>query len=48
MVTWILISSVAVIVAIVGCATIWRYDRLRAEQISQDSTRSTPRQAGQR
>jgi hypothetical protein len=36
---WILFSSVSMIVAIVGCATIWRYDRQRADAISRDTTR---------
>ena len=31
--TVILISTVAIIVAIVGCATIWRLDASRAEEI---------------
>lgn len=42
--TWILLSSVAMVVAIVGCATIWRFDRLRAEAISHDRTRFETRQ----
>lgn len=37
---WILLSSVALVVAIVGCASIWRFDRLRAEAISHDKARS--------
>jgi hypothetical protein len=41
--TWILISSAATIVAIVGCATIWRFDRSRAQEISRDRTRFEPR-----
>jgi hypothetical protein len=41
--TWILISSAAAIVAIVGCATIWRFDRLRAQEISRDRSRFEPR-----
>jgi hypothetical protein len=36
---WILFSSVAMVVAIVGCASIWRFDRLRAEAISHDKSR---------
>jgi hypothetical protein len=33
MVSVILISTAAVIVAIVGCAVIWRLDALRADEI---------------
>ncbi len=40
--TLIVISSMAIIVAIVGCATIWRFDRLRAEEIAQDRERIEP------
>lgn len=45
MVVWILFSSVAMVVAIVGCASIWRFDRLRAEAISHDTARLESRQA---
>ena len=31
----ILISTVAILVAIVGCAVIWRLDALRADEIAQ-------------
>ena len=33
MVSVILISTAAIIVAIVGCAVIWRMDALRADEI---------------
>ena len=33
MVTVILISTAAILVAIVGCAVIWRMDALRADEI---------------
>jgi hypothetical protein len=33
MVSVILISTAAILVAIVGCAVIWRMDALRAEEI---------------
>ncbi|WP_210503374.1 hypothetical protein [Nocardioides xinjiangensis] len=33
MVSMILISTVAILVAIVGCAVIWRLDAQRAEEI---------------
>lgn len=36
---WLLFSSVAMVVVIVGCATIWRFDRLRADAISHDKAR---------
>lgn len=42
--TWILLSSVAMVVAIIGCATIWRFDRVRAEEISHNRARFEPRQ----
>ena len=41
---WIFLSSVAMVVAIVGCATIWRFDRLRADEISHNRARLEPRQ----
>ncbi|HEX6248470.1 MAG TPA: hypothetical protein VFZ64_11415 [Nocardioidaceae bacterium] len=41
---WILFSSVAMVTAIIGCATIWRFDRLRADEISHDKARFEPRQ----
>ncbi len=40
MFTVILISTVAIIVAIVGCAVIWRLDASRAEEI--DHPTGTP------
>jgi hypothetical protein len=42
---WILFCSVAIVVAIVGCATIWRFDRRRADEISHDRTRFDPQPA---
>lgn len=42
---WILFSSVAMVAAIIGCATIWRFDRLRAEAIAHDRARFEPRQS---
>lgn len=41
---WILFSSVAMVVAIVGCASIRRFDRPRAEAISHDKSRYESRQ----
>lgn len=35
MVSVILISTAAILVAIVGCAVIWRLDALRADEIEQ-------------
>ena len=35
--TLILISSVAVVVAIVGCAVIWRLDARRADEVVHDA-----------
>lgn len=39
MFTMILISSAAVLVALVGCVVIWGYDAFRAEEISHESDR---------
>jgi hypothetical protein len=40
--TVILIGSVAILVAIVGCAVIWRMDAARAEEVEHQSP-PTPR-----
>ena len=40
--TVILISTVAIIVAIVGCATIWRLDASRAEEIDHTPAAQEP------
>jgi len=37
--TVILISIVAVIVAVVGCAVIWGFDVRRAEEVAHDGER---------
>lgn len=39
----ILISTVAMIVAIVGCAVIWRFDAARAEEIEHMQPATAPR-----
>ena len=39
--TVILISVAAIIVAIVGCATIWRLDQRRADEIATDPSRTS-------
>jgi hypothetical protein len=39
----ILISTVAIIVAIVGCAVIWRLDAARAEEIEHTRPAPVPR-----
>ncbi len=43
MVTVILISSVAILVAIVGCFVIWRMDAARAEEVDHQTPRPAPR-----
>lgn len=43
--TVILISTVAIIVAIVGCFFIWRLDAARAEEVEQPKTPEPPRHA---
>jgi hypothetical protein len=39
----ILISTVAIIVAIVGCAVIWRLDAARADEIEHMQPATAPR-----
>lgn len=39
----IFISTMAIIVAIVGCAVIWRMDAVRADEIEQPEATPTPR-----
>lgn len=41
MLTVILISTVAIIVAIVGCFVIWRLDASRAEEIDNEPAAAT-------
>lgn len=43
--TMILISSVAILVAIVGCFVIWRLDAARAEEVHGPNTPEPPRRA---
>ena len=43
--TVILISTVAIIVAIVGCFVIWRLDAARADEVEQPRTPEPPRHA---
>ena len=43
--TVILISTVAIIVAIVGCFFIWRLDAARAEEVDQPTPQQRPRHA---
>lgn len=43
MVTVILISSVAILVAIVGCFVIWRMDAARAEEVDHPTPQAAPR-----
>ena len=43
--TMILISSVAILVAIVGCFVIWRLDADRAEEVVRPNTPEPPRHA---
>lgn len=43
--TVILISTVAIIVAIVGCFFIWRLDAARAEEVDRPRTPEPPRHA---
>ena len=43
MVSVILISTAAILVAIVGCAVIWRMDALRAEEIRNTRPAERPR-----
>lgn len=43
MVSVILISTAAIIVAIVGCAVIWRMDALRADEIEHTLLPERPR-----
>lgn len=43
MVSVILISTAAIIVAIVGCAVIWRMDALRADEIEHTPPPERPR-----
>lgn len=40
--TVILISTVAIIVAIVGCFVIWRMDAARAEEVDHPTPQRTP------
>ncbi len=42
MFTVILISTVAIIVAIVGCTVIWRMDAARAEEVDQVTPQVRP------
>lgn len=39
----IFISTMAIIVAIVGCAVIWRMDALRADEIERPAAAPVPR-----
>ncbi len=41
--TVILISTVAILVAIVGCFVIWRLDAARAEEVDAPNTPEPPR-----
>ncbi|MFC0223042.1 hypothetical protein [Nocardioides zeicaulis] len=41
----IFISTMAIIVAIVGCAVIWRMDALRADEIERPAAPPAPRPA---
>ncbi len=41
--TVILISTVAIIVAIVGCFVIWRMDAARAEEVDHLTPQAAPR-----
>ncbi|HSU01327.1 MAG TPA: hypothetical protein VLK03_02160 [Nocardioides sp.] len=43
--TVILISTVAIIVAVVGCFVIWRLDAARAEEVDAPRTPEPPRRA---
>ncbi|MCY4727972.1 hypothetical protein NYO98_16940 [Nocardioides sp. STR2] len=43
MVSVILISTAAILVAIVGCAVIWRMDMLRADEIEHTPPPASPR-----
>lgn len=43
--TVILISTVAILVAIVGCFVIWRLDAARAEEVHGPNTPEPPRHA---
>jgi hypothetical protein len=43
MTAMILISSAAILVAIVGCAVIWRMDMLRADEIEHTPPPERPR-----
>ena len=43
--TVILISTVAILVAIVGCFFIWRLDAARAEEVDQPTPQQRPRHA---
>lgn len=43
MVSVVLISTAAIIVAIVGCAVIWRVDALRADEIEHTPPPERPR-----
>jgi hypothetical protein len=43
MVSVIIISTAALLVAIVGCAVIWRLDALRAEEIHNTRPPESPR-----
>lgn len=42
MTTVILIGTVAIIVAIVGCIVIWRLDATRAEEVDHQTAAPTP------
>ena len=49
MFTVILISTVAIVVAIVGCAVIWRLDAARADEVERTApppARPTPAREG--
>lgn len=43
MVSVVLISTAAILVAIVGCAVIWRMDALRADEIEHTPPPERPR-----
>ena len=46
MVSVILISTAAILVAIVGCAVIWRMDALRADEIEHTPPPERPQLGG--
>ena len=43
--TMILISSVAILVAIIGCVVIWRMDAARADEVEHRTPQIVPRHA---